>query len=156
MDNIKIIAQNKRAFFDYEILDRYEAGLVLTGAEVKSLRLGKCSINESYIDKTHEFELVLVNASITSQSTVTVFSKFEERRNRKLLLHKKEIFKIIDGISKKGFTAVPLKLYFKKGRAKIEIALARGKNNYDKRHDIKSKDLKREQAKTFKNYNIKV
>ncbi len=151
----KIISNNKRAFFDYTILDKFEAGISLLGSEVKSLRQGKCSISESYIAKLNDSELELVNSHIASYSFANRFGH-DERRNRKLLLHKSEIYKIISAISMKGCTAVPLKIYFNsKGLVKLEIAIANGKNTVDKRHSIKEKDWKREQSRTIKEYNIK-
>jgi SsrA-binding protein len=152
---IKIISQNKRAFFDYEILERFEAGISLKGSEVKSLRVGRCSIVESYISKSSDTdELQLVNCYIPDYKQSSFF-KHEEKRHRKLLLHKMQIIRIIQSISKKGTTAIPLKMYFKNGMVKIEIALAKGKTNVDKRQDIKEKDWKREQAKVIKQFNIK-
>ena len=154
-NGINIISKNRRAFFDYEVLDTFEAGISLQGSEVKSLRLGRCSIGESYIDRIgSSLELELVNSSIVEYIYANNFGH-EERRKRKLLLHKKEILQIIQGISRKGYTCIPLKMYFKGGRAKIEIALARGKNDADKRQDIKERDWRREQAKVIKDYNIK-
>lgn len=151
----KIVAQNRRAYFDYEISDTFEAGLILLGSEIKSVRAGRCSIAESYIAYNKQGDLELINASITPYSSSSYFNH-EERRPRKLLLHKKEISKIISLISKKGFTAIPIKVYLKKGFLKLEMGVGKGKNLVDKRQDIKAKDWKREQAKVIKNYNIKV
>ncbi|MFL1781146.1 SsrA-binding protein [Candidatus Hepatincolaceae symbiont of Richtersius coronifer] len=151
---IKVISQNRKALFNYEIISKFEAGLSLLGSEVKTLRLGRCSIGESYISIGHKGELEVVNCSIPAYAQAAYFNH-EERRPRKLLLNKKEIIKIKEGIAKKGFTAISLKIYFKKGKAKLEIALAKGKTNYDKRQDLKEKDWKREESKTIKEYNIK-
>ncbi|UQY80143.1 SsrA-binding protein [Candidatus Hepatincola sp. Av] len=154
-ERYKIVAQNRRAYFDYEISDTFEAGLILLGSEIKSVRAGRCSIAESYIAYNKQGDLELINASIPAYSSSSYFNH-EERRSRKLLLHKKEISKIISLISKKGFSAIPIKLYFKKGFLKLEMGIGKGKNLVDKRQDIKAKDWKREQAKTIKNYNIKI
>ncbi len=150
----KVLSQNRRVTFDYQILERFEAGIVLKGSEVKSLRAGRSSIGESYIHKKGVDELELVNASIPPYMQSSYFSH-EEKRSRKLLLHKKEILKILNFISKKGYTAVPIKLYLKAGLVKIEFGLAKGKNEVDKRHTIKERDWKREQSKLIKQYNIK-
>lgn len=154
-NNFKVIAQNRRASFDYQLLETYEAGLILVGSEVKALRMGKANITESYISANKQKELELINCSIAVNSQITVFSH-HERRPRKLLLNKKEILKINQHLSQKGLTAVPLKMYFKAGKAKLLFALAKGKTNIDKRADIKEKDWKREQQKILKNYNVKV
>jgi SsrA-binding protein len=154
-NDTKLIANNKRATFDYEIISKFEAGIALLGSEVKSLRLSKCSINESYIDKTNKNELELVNASISEYKNAYI-EQHSERRNRKLLLHKAEINKIINAISKKGLTAIPLKIYFKNGKVKLELAIARGKSNYNKKNSLKEKDIKKEQAKSFKEFNLKL
>ncbi|MDR2008440.1 MAG: SsrA-binding protein SmpB [Alphaproteobacteria bacterium] len=151
---VKILAQNRRATFDYEITERFEAGVVLKGSEVKSLRDGRGSIAEGYILKRGSGELELVNTFIPVLKQSSYFTH-EEKRPRKLLLHKKEIIKILNFIAKKGYTAIPIKLYLKKGLVKLEIGLGKGKTNVDKRQDIKEKDWKREQAKVIKQYNVK-
>lgn len=151
----KVLAQNRRATFDYEITERFEAGIALTGSEVKSLRAGRSSIGESYIHKRGVDELELVNASIPLYLQASHFASHEEKRPRKLLLHKREIIKILNFISKKGYTAVPIKLYLKGGLVKVELGLAKGKNEVDKRQTIKERDWKREQSKVIKQYNIK-
>jgi SsrA-binding protein len=150
----KVLAQNRRATFDYEIIERFEAGIVLMGSEVKSLRAGRSSVGESYINKKGVSELELVNASIPPYMQSSYFSH-EDRRPRKLLMHKKEILKILNFISKKGYTAIPIKLYLKGGLVKMELGLAKGKNEVDKRQTIKERDWKREQSKVIKQYNIK-
>jgi SsrA-binding protein len=151
----KVVCQNRKANFEYEIITKFEAGIVLVGSEVKSIRLGKCSINESYISKANNNELELVNSSVSEYPNASLF-QHEQRRNRKLLLHKQEINKIINAISKKGLTAIPLKVYLKNGKVKLEIAIARGKNMVDKKQSLKEKDIKREQLKSFKEYNLKI
>ena len=155
INEIKIIANNKRATYDYEIISKFEAGIVLLGSEVKSLRLSKCSINESYIDKTNNNEIELINASISEYKNAYI-TQHNERRNRKLLLHQTEINKIIVAISKKGLTAIPLKIYFKNGKIKLEIAIAKGKTNYNKKHSLKEKDIQKEHKKSFKEFNLKL
>src|SRR6201990_2045488 len=138
----KIVAQNKKARHDYHIEDTYEAGLVLTGTEVKSLRQGRASLVDGFVDIEHgEAWLHAVHIPEYTQGTWTNHSA---RRKRKLLLHKDEIAKIDRKIGDKGYTLVPLALYFKDGRAKVEIALARGKKSYDKRHALAERQAKRE------------
>ncbi|MCL2566802.1 MAG: SsrA-binding protein SmpB [Alphaproteobacteria bacterium] len=151
---VKILAQNRRATFDYTIEERFEAGIALKGSEVKSLRDGRGSIAEGYIVKRGTGELELVNTFIPVLKQ-TAYFMHEEKRPRKLLLHKKEIIKILNFIAKKGYTAIPIKLYLKKGLVKLEIGLGKGKTNVDKRQDIKEKDWKREQGQLIKQYNIK-
>jgi SsrA-binding protein len=151
---IKIIAQNRRAGFDYALKDHFEAGIVLLGSEVKMLRLGRCSIAESYVSYNKDGYLELINVSIPSNNQLAIFSH-EERRPRKLLLHKKEILKIKQELSKKGLTAVPVKLYFKRGLAKLDFAIAGGKTNVDKRQVLKEKAWKKEQSQVIKNFNVK-
>ena len=140
--NIKIIAQNKKAFHDYEISDRFEAGLVLLGTEVKSLREGRANLKDSYARVKKE-EVFLYGLHI-SPYTHASFDNHDPERVRKLLLHKSEIKRLQGKTQERGFSLVPLKVYFKNGRAKIEIALARGKKEYDKRESIKRKEENRE------------
>ncbi|MET8827389.1 SsrA-binding protein SmpB [Streptomyces sp. NPDC004610] len=138
----KLIAQNKKARHDYHILDTYEAGLVLTGTEVKSLRQGRASLADGFIQLDgHEAWLYNVHVPEYSQGTWTNHSA---RRKRKLLLHRVEIDKLEAKSGESGFTIVPLALYFKDGRAKVEIALARGKKEYDKRQTLREKQDRRE------------
>jgi SsrA-binding protein len=145
------IARNKKAFHDYEILERYEAGIELIGSEVKSLRLGKISLKESFV-KIIRGEAFMFNAHISHISTVNEVFKPEERRSRKLLLHKKEILKLEQKVSKDSLTIVVLDMYFnKRNLAKLTIALARGKKLYDKRADLKKKDLDRRINTALKN-----
>lgn len=141
--------QNRKVNFDYEIIDTYEAGIVLTGTEIKSIRLGKANLKDSYaIIKNNE--LFLLNMHINTYEQGNRFNH-EETRTRKLLMHKKEILKLRDKIEISGFTLVPIKLYFKGNIAKILIGLAKGKKNYDKRESIKKKDIERQVSKELKN-----
>lgn len=141
---------NRKARFDYEIIDTYEVGIVLTGTEIKSIRKGSANLKDSYaIIKNNE--LFILNMHISHYEEGNIFNH-DETRTRKLLMHKKEILKLRDKIDQQGFTLVPLKLYFKGNKAKLEIGLARGKKNYDKREAIKKKDIERDVAKQLKNY----
>lgn len=141
---MKIISQNKKAFFDYEILDRIEAGIVLTGDEVKSLRAGHCSLTGSFAT-FHSGELFLLNANITPYSHSYEKNEKESTRSRKLLLHKKELMKLIGDISKKGITIVPLKIYFnEKNKVKVELGISKHKKAAAKKELIKERDIKRE------------
>lgn len=142
--------QNRKVNFDYEIVDTFETGIVLTGTEVKSIRLGKCNLKDSYaIIKNNE--IFILNMHISQYEQGNRFNH-EETRTRKLLMHKKEILKLRDKIEIDGFTLVPIKLYFKGSKAKLLIGLAKGKKNYDKRESIKKKDIERQLAKDLKNY----
>lgn len=149
---MKIVAKNKKAFFDYEILEKYEAGVVLSGSEVKSIRVGRVNLKDSFI-KIVKGEAFLFHAHISHLQTTHAFFKPNERRERKLLLHRKEIDKLLGKISQEGLTLVPLMLYFnKRNKVKIEIALAKGKNLHDKRETLKRKILDREAQMALKNY----
>lgn len=139
---------NRKARHDYFILDTYEAGISLKGTEVKSIRQGKMNIKESYVIIKNN-EAYLLNTSISLYDEGNRFNHLENR-TRKLLLHKKEILKLRDKIEKEGYTIIPLKVYFVKNKVKVEIGLARGKKTYDKREDIKKKDIEREIAKNYK------
>ena len=142
--------QNKKANFDYEIVETFESGIVLTGTEIKSIRLGKANLKDSYaIIKNNE--VYLLNMHISQYEQGNRFNH-EETRTRKLLMHKKEILKLKDKLEIEGFTLVPIKLYFKDNRAKILIGLAKGKKVFDKRESIKKKDIERQMAKDLKNY----
>ena len=144
------IAHNRRAKFDYELLAEYEAGIVLYGTEVKSLRHGQASINEAYV-KEKGGEIFLLNANIQEYPQAGQFFQHEPARPRKLLLNRKEIHKLIGGVQKDGLTIVPIKLFFDhKGMAKITIALARGKKQHDKRQTIKERDWNRNKARILK------
>ena len=144
---------NRKANYDYEIIDTYEAGVVLTGTEIKSIRLGRITLKDSYaIIKNNE--IFLLNVHISSYEQGNRFNH-DELRTRKLLLHKKEIIKLKEKIDKEGFTIIPLKLYFVKGKVKILLGLAKGKKNYDKREAIKKKDIERQIATDLKRIMIK-
>jgi SsrA-binding protein len=145
----KIIAENRKARFSYEILDTFEAGIALAGSEVKSLRRGASNIAESYASE-HGGELYIINAYIPGYAQANRFNH-EERRPRKLLMHKREINKLIGAVRREGMTLVPLKLYFnEKGRAKLELALARGKKIHDKRETEKARDWGRQKARLLR------
>lgn len=144
----KLIANNKKAYFDYFIEETYEAGIALAGTEVKSLRLGKCSIKESYI-KIEKGEVFVINMNITPYEKGNIFNK-DPLRPKKLLLHKSQIRKLEAEISRQGYTLVPLQVYISRGLMKMQIGLARGKKLYDKRDDIAKKDQRREASKEFK------
>ena len=137
------IADNKKAFFDYFIEDRYEAGLVLEGWEVKAIREGRVQIKEAYV-LVRNNELYLFGAHVSALTTTSTFSHPEALRSRKLLLHRAEIDKLIGKVERSGFTLVPLNLHFKKGNVKCEIGLAKGKKQHDKRATEKDRDAKRE------------
>ena len=139
---------NRRAKYDYLIEDTYEAGIVLTGTEIKSIRAGKANIKDSYAIIKNE-EIFLLNTHISSYEKGNIFNH-EENRTRKLLLHKKEIKKLNNKINLEGYTLIPLKIYFIKGKAKVLIGLCKGKKNYDKRETIKERDLEREIARSNK------
>ena len=146
----KVIATNRKARHDYHILETYEAGIALKGSEIKSIRNGHISIKEAYvrIDESRQ-EAWLVNAHIAPYDPASRLNH-EPRRVRKLLLHRKQISKLYDAVRQKGMTIVPLRVYLAAGRAKVEIALARGKHNYDKRRAIARKDMEREMARQAK------
>lgn len=149
--SIKIIATNKKAYHDYFIEDTYEAGVVLVGSEVKSVRLGQVNLKDSYcIVKGGNLELV--NAHISPYEKGSFFN-VDARRTRKLLMHKAEIDKLRGKVEIKGFTLVPTKLYFKQGLVKVEIGLAKGKELHDKRKALADKDMKRSLERQLKNYN---
>jgi SsrA-binding protein len=148
-ERYRIAADNRRARYEYEIVDTWEAGLALTGTEVKSLRAGKASIVESYAGPMGE-ELFLFNADIPEYLQANRFNH-ERRRPRKLLLHRKEIDKLIGATQRQGFTVIPLKIFFNdKGRAKIELGLGRGKKLHDKRETEKERDWNRDKARLMK------
>tara|TARA_Y100000590_G_scaffold453175_1_gene597752 strand:- start:7515 stop:7985 length:471 start_codon:yes stop_codon:yes gene_type:complete len=145
---LKIISHNRKGRFNYFFHEFFEAGIVLKGSEVKSLRNGKVSISDSYAFD-NKGEIYLVNSHIPSYKESS-YNDHNPLRNRKLLLNKKEINKLIGRINREGFTLIPTKLYFKKGKAKIEIAVAKGKKQYDKRQVKKKRDWVRERAKFFR------
>lgn len=144
----KLIANNKKARHDYFIEDTYEAGICLHGTEVKSLRMGKCSVKESFI-RIEDGEVFIYNMHISPYEKGNIFNK-DPLRIKKLMLHKNEINKITGQIAQKGYTLVPLEVYFKGSLVKMEIGLARGKKLYDKRQDIAKKDQKRQAEREFK------
>ena len=154
-DKNKITLTNRRAFADYEILERFEAGVVLHGTEVKSLRQGRASFKDSYARIINE-ELWIVNFHISPYDHGG-YANHDPLRQRKLLLHKYEIRRLIGKVEERGLTLVPLRVYFKKGRVKMELALARGKKVYDKRDDISKRDMARDTQRELKNkYRIKI
>ncbi len=146
----KVITTNRKAFHDYHIDDKYEAGISLVGTEVKSLRGGSANLKESYVT-IKDGEAFLFNCHISPYSHGNL-QNHEPLRTRKLLLHKKEISRLWGSISQKGYTIVPLKLYFKNGKAKVEIGLGRGKRQYEKRATIKEKEANREIERHMKSY----
>ena len=144
----KLIANNKKVYHDYFLEEKYEAGISLAGTEVKSLRMGKCSIKEAFIRIENE-EVIIYGMHISPYEKGNIFNK-DPLRTRKLLMHKQEIRRLIGKIKAKGYTLVPVEVYFSGSLVKVEIALARGKKLYDKRQDIAKKDQKREAARDFK------
>ena len=148
----KLIANNKKAYHDYFIEEKYEAGISLAGTEVKSLRMGRCSIKEAFIRIEHD-EVFVYNMHITPYEKGNIFNK-DPLRVRKLLLHRQEIRKIQGHITQKGYTIVPLSVYFSGSLVKVEIGLAKGKKLYDKRQDIAKKDQRREAERKFKVSNL--
>ena len=147
---MKLVANNKKAYHDYFIDEKYEAGLVLHGTEVKSLRLGKCSVKESFI-RIENGEVYVYGMHISPYEKGNIFNR-DPIRPRKLLMHKKEIMKLYGTIKQDGLTLVPLSLYFKDSRVKVEVGLCRGKKLYDKRADMAKKDAKRTIERTLKNH----
>ena len=145
----KLIANNKKAYHDYFIEDKYEAGISLAGTEVKSLRMGRCSVKEAFI-RIEKGEVYVYNMHIAAYEKGNIFNK-DPLRVRKLLLHKREIRKIEGQIAQKRYTVVPLSVYFSGSLVKVEIGLAKGKKLYDKRQDIAKKDQRREAERKFKN-----
>ena len=147
-NSIKLIANNKKAYFDYFIDDKFECGISLAGTEVKSLRMGKCSIKESFI-RVERGEVFIYGMHISPYEKGNIFNK-DPLRPKKLMLHKYEINKLVGKLNEKGLTLVPLQVYFKGSLVKVEIGLARGKKLYDKRQDIAKRDMKRENEREFK------
>ena len=141
--SVKLVSNNKKAYHDYFIEEKYEAGISLAGTEVKSLRMGKCSLKESFI-RVENGELFIYGMHISPYEKGNIFNK-DPLRVRKLLLHRHEINRIAGQMTQKGYTIVPLQVYFKGSLVKVEIALARGKKLYDKRQDIAKKDMRREE-----------
>lgn len=151
-ESIKLIANNKKAYFDYFIEDKYEAGIALVGTEVKSLRMGKCSVKESFI-RIENGEVYIYNMHISPYEKGNIFNK-DPLRVRKLLMHSYQIKKLAGQLSQKGYTLVPLSVYLKGSLVKVEIGLAKGKKLYDKREDLAKKAQRREAEKDFKVKNL--
>lgn len=151
-DTQKLIANNKKAYHDYFIDETYEAGVALHGTEVKSMRMGKCSIKESFI-RIENGEVFVYGMHVSPYEKGNIFNK-DPLRVKKLLMHKYEINKLTGKVAEKGYTLVPLQVYFKEGKVKVEIGLARGKKLYDKRETIAKKDARRETEREFKVKNL--
>jgi SsrA-binding protein len=149
MSDIKIVATNRKASHDYHLEDRYEAGLVLKGTEIKSVRAGRVSLSDGYV-QPRDGELWLLNVHIASYEPSGKYHGHEPRRMRKLLLHRYEIDRIISDVEKRGYTIIPLRMFLRHGLAKVEIALARGKRKYDKRQAIAKRDTQREIERAVK------
>lgn len=147
-DNFKLIANNKKAYFDYFIEEKYEAGIELHGTEVKSIRMGKCSIKEAFV-RIEKGEVYVYGMNVTPYEKGNIFNK-DPLRPKRLLMHKHEIMKLTGEIAQKGYTLVPLQVYVKGNLVKVEIGLARGKKLYDKRQDIAKKDQRREAERDYK------
>ena len=147
----KLIANNKKAFHDYFIEDTWEAGIALVGTEVKSLRMGKCSLKESFI-QIHKGEIFIYNMHISPYEKGNIFNK-DPVRPRRLLMHKREIRKLHAMVQRDGYTLVPLSIYFKDARVKVEVGLCKGKKNYDKRDAAAKRDANREMDRTMKERN---
>lgn len=148
----KLIANNKKAYHDYFIDETYETGVVLHGTEVKSLRQGKCSIKEAFV-RIEDGEVFVYGMHVSPYEKGNIFNK-DPLRVKKLLMHRHEINKLAGRVAEKGYTLVPLQVYFKEGKVKVEIGLARGKKLYDKREDIAKKDARRETEREFKVKNL--
>ena len=145
---IKVVAENRKARHDYHIHETYEAGIALTGTEVKSLRAGKANLKDSYAH-VENGEMMISQMHISPYEQGNIFNH-DPMRKRKLLMHKKEILKLFGKTREKGYSLVPLKLYFTRGKAKLQIALATGKKNYDKRQDIAARDAKRDMERAMR------
>lgn len=148
MEGIKIVTTNRKAHFNYEVIEAYEAGIVLMGTEIKSVRDGKMSIGDSYC-LARNGEVMMINSHIEEYIFGNRFNH-EPKRTRKLLLHKKEIQRLIGKTSERGFSIIPLKAYFRRGKLKVEIALCRGKKAFDKKETLKERDLKKQFQKEVK------
>ncbi len=147
-DNVKLVANNKKAYHDYFIEEKYETGIELKGTEVKAIRAGHCSIKESFV-RIHKGEVIIYGMHVSPYEKGNIFNT-DPLRPKKLLLHRSEIRKLEGKMSKQGFTIVPLRVYFKGSYIKVEIALAKGKKLYDKRQDIAKKDQRRNAEREFK------
>ena len=150
-NSVKIIAQNKKAYHDYFVEEKYEAGIELFGTEVKSIRAGKVNVKESYCD-IKDGEVFVLGMHISPYEQGNVFNK-DPLRPKRLLLHKREILKLFGLVAQKGYTLVPLQVYLKNSRVKVEIGLCRGKKLYDKRDDMARNDAKRDMERAFKTHN---
>lgn len=150
-ESVKLIANNKKAYHDYFIDEKYETGIELFGTEVKSIRMGHCSVKEAFV-RIVNGEMFIYGMHISPYEKGNIFNK-DPLRDRKLLMHKKEINRLLGKIKEKGFTLVPLQVYFKGSLVKVEIGFARGKKLYDKREDIAKKDVRREMEREFKSKN---
>lgn len=148
MTGIKLVADNRKARFDYEVIETLEAGLALMGSEVKSLREGKCTLKDAYVS-FQGTEAFLQNAHIPVYKPSS-YNNHDPERLRKLLLHRSELVKVFSAIQEKGLTCIPLKVYFKSGRAKVQLGLARGKKRHDKRESTKTRDVNRELQRTLR------
>lgn len=144
----KAIAKNRKAEFEYFLLEHFESGIALHGSEIKSIRAGQVSLQEAYVEVKQD-SAWLVEAHIANYNPAS-YNNHDPKRNRQLLLHKKEIRKLWDAVRQKGVTVVPVKMYFVDGRAKLDIAIAKGKKLYDKRDDLAQKDITREIARALK------
>ncbi len=147
-ETVKLISSNKKASFDYTLFDRFEAGIALLGTEIKSIRKNGANLKDSYVKITDDLGAYLVNAHISPYEFGNIFNH-EPRRERKLLLNKKEILKILNKVKQEKYTIVPVRMYFSSRWVKLEIALAKGKKLYDKRDSIKKKDIKREMERNY-------
>lgn len=151
-DSVKLVANNKKAYHDFFIEEKFEAGISLYGTEIKSIRMGKCSIKESYVE-INKGEAYIIGMNISPYEMGNIFNK-DPLRVKKLLLHKAEIEKLLGKTSEKGYTIMPLQVYLKNGKCKVEIGLAKGKKQYDKREAIAKKDQRRELEREFKVKNL--
>lgn len=151
-DRKKLIANNKKAYHDFFLEERYEAGIELHGTEVKSMRMGKCSIKEAFI-RIENGEVIIYGMHVSPYEKGNIFNR-DPLRPKKLLMHKSEIRKLVGKIAEKGYTLVPVEVYFKGSLVKVDIALAKGKKQYDKRQDIAKKDMRREAERDFKVKNL--
>jgi len=149
-ENIKVIATNRKASFEYFLMEKFEAGLALQGSEIKSIRAGQISIQEAYVDVQNGEEAWLVEAHIAPYEQAGKFFNHEPKRKRRLLLHKKELRELWDNVRIKGMTVIPTRVYLKNGRAKLEIALAKGKKAYDKRATIAKRDEARDKDRAMR------
>ncbi|MBE5996908.1 MAG: SsrA-binding protein SmpB [Lachnospiraceae bacterium] len=153
MDSVKVIANNKKAYHDYFVIEKVEAGISLAGTEVKSIRMGHCSIKESFIN-IHNGQATIHGMHISPYEKGNLFNR-DPLRERKLLMHKNEIRKLDQKLKEKGFTLIPLQVYLKGSLVKVEVGLCKGKKLYDKREDIAAKDAQREAQRDFKDKNLR-